>query len=90
MKVSLFSLLTLAPAAVLAQNSSNILPGLVAALQHAGLTQTIQVAASLNGTATGLQIISNITNGLPHLIFAPTDDACKSLTVVSLAKRLRP
>ena len=76
MRLSLLSLLSIVPAAAYAQNLT-FLSGLVSALQTAGLTQTLAVATSLNGTVAGSSILANISNGDPHLIFAPNDAACE-------------
>ena len=75
----LLSLLVLGPATVFAQNLT-FLTGLESALASAGLAQTNELVQSLNGTATGASLLANISNGDPHLIFAPTDAACKYLS----------
>ncbi|PSR74188.1 hypothetical protein PHLCEN_2v10036, partial [Hermanssonia centrifuga] len=73
MLISLLALFTLAPLA-LAQNET-FLAGFVATLQSAGLTQLISIAGTLNGTANGQALLANISNGSPHLLFAPNDAA---------------
>ncbi|KAJ3548367.1 hypothetical protein NM688_g5308 [Phlebia brevispora] len=70
--------LVLATAPAVAQNTTlnaTFISGLVSALQAVNLTQTINITTSLNGTVNGTSLLANISNGLPHLIFAPTDDA---------------
>ncbi|EKM60330.1 uncharacterized protein PHACADRAFT_246191 [Phanerochaete carnosa HHB-10118-sp] len=66
--------LALAPSAALAQNST-FFAGLVSALTNAGLTQLISVTSMINGTATGQEVLSDISNGSPYLLFAPNNDA---------------
>ena len=74
MKASVLSLFAL-PAIVAAQNFT-FLASLAEALNSLGLIQTLNATISLNNTATGLEVLANISSGNPFLIFAPTDDAC--------------
>lgn len=76
MRFSALLSLALAPSLVLAQNAT-FLAGLVSALQSANLTQLITVASTVNGTSQGQSLLSDISNGSPFVIFAPTNEACK-------------
>ena len=77
MKVSAVSALALAPTLAMAQNATFI-NGLVSALTSANLTQLVSVAATINSTSTGQSLLADISNGGPFVIFAPSNDACKS------------
>ena len=67
-------LLASAPAA-LGQNTT--IEGLFQALTSAGHTQLVSAAQQLNGTGAGQSILSQLSNGSPSVLFAPTDNACK-------------
>lgn len=71
---SLLPLLLAAPA--LAQNQT-FLAGLVGQLSAVGLNQLIKIATSINSTTEGQQLLANISNGSPYVLFAPNDAACK-------------
>jgi len=75
MRSALF--LALLPVVAYAQNPSAV-SGLVQALNQAGLTQLVQVAAQLNGTTVGQSLLSNLTSGDPFLVFAPNNEAWSS------------
>lgn len=76
MQAVFLSLLALGPTAAFAQNFT-FFAGLITALQNANLTHTIAVASSLNTTLVGQSILAELTNGGQHVLFAPTDEACK-------------
>lgn len=59
---------------VTAQNET-ILAELVQAFQSAGLTSLVNLTSTLNSTGVGQYLLANITNGNPHLLFAPNNDA---------------
>ncbi|THH26849.1 hypothetical protein EUX98_g7337 [Antrodiella citrinella] len=54
------------------------LTGLLGSLETAGLTQLATFAQSINSTSVGQSLLANISNGSPHLLFAPTDAALRS------------
>ena len=60
--------------AAMAQNLT-FLTGLLSSLGSAGLTQIATVAQSINGTTVGRNLLLNISNGEPHILFAPTNAA---------------
>ena len=69
---------TLALATVLARaQNTTYLDGLVSALESAGLTELITVAATVNGTSAGQSLLNNLTSGNAYTIFAPNNDACE-------------
>lgn len=70
---ALLALAAFAPAAR-AQNTT-FLTGLLNAIQGAGLTQLATVAASLNSTPVGQQVLANISDGGPFILFAPNNAA---------------
>lgn len=72
------ALLASAPTIVFGQNSM-FLSGLSQALASAGHAQLASAAAKLNGTTAGQLVLSQLSNGSPFLLFAPTDNACRSL-----------
>ncbi|KAF8547980.1 Fasciclin-domain-containing protein [Imleria badia] len=60
------------------------LTGLLQALNSSGLDQFANATASLNGTTTGRQVLTQLFRG-NNTIFAPTDDACVCLSGVNTA-----
>ena len=77
MRSALLALVALASVLARAQNTSYI-NGLVSALEGAGLTQLVSVAATVNGTSVGQSLLADLTSGNAYTIFAPSNDACKS------------
>lgn len=80
--LSLLAALLVAPAAILAQNStgngttsgnSTYLTGLLTALQMANLTSLASVAQELGSTPAGAAILGALPNG-NKTIFAPNND----------------
>jgi hypothetical protein len=72
--VPAFAVVALAPI-VLGQS---YLDGLIQALNTSGLTQLASIATSLNGTAVGQGLLSQLPKG-NKTIFAPTNEARMSL-----------
>ncbi|KAI1785569.1 FAS1 domain-containing protein [Ganoderma leucocontextum] len=54
------------------------LSGLLQTLTSTGHNQLASVAAKLNGTAAGQSVLSQLSNGSPFVLFAPTDNALPS------------
>jgi len=78
MLTSSLLLAAVAPAAMAQSANLTFLTGLLGSLQSAGLTQLATIAQSINGTDVGQSLLANISNGNPHLLFAPTDVALQS------------
>lgn len=78
MKTSAVLLGSLLPAAAMAQNIT-FLTGLLQTLQGAGLSQLATVATQMNSSTVGQYLLANISNGSPHILFAPNNQACKSI-----------
>ncbi len=76
------ALLASAPT-VFGQNFT-FLSGLFQTLNSSGHTQLSSVAAKLNGTAAGQSVLSQLSNGSPFVLFAPTDNACMSFDPLML------
>ncbi|KIP05780.1 hypothetical protein PHLGIDRAFT_107813, partial [Phlebiopsis gigantea 11061_1 CR5-6] len=77
MKSATLSAVVLAAVSARAQNTT-FLDGLVTALQGAGLTELVNVAAAVNGTSVGQSLLTNLTSGDAYTIFAPDNDAWSS------------
>lgn len=84
---SAFVLAALAPALAQAQNIT-FLTGLLGQLQSVGVTQLASLATSLNSSSVGQAILANLTNGDPHVLFAPNDHALSSLPSNTSADQL--
>ncbi|KAH9913125.1 FAS1 domain-containing protein [Epithele typhae] len=77
----LFSAATLLFAAcpvVWAQNAT-LVPGLIAALNAAGLTSLANITQGLNTTTTGGAILTQLQSGRSFLIFAPSNEALAAI-----------
>ncbi|KAK7688277.1 hypothetical protein QCA50_008647 [Cerrena zonata] len=74
MKASTLLFNSLLPAAAVAQNIT-FLTGFLQTLQGAGLTQLATVATQLNSSSVGQYLLANISNGSPHILFAPNNEA---------------
>lgn len=62
---------------VMAQSANlTFLAGFLNTLQTAGLTQIATLAQSLNSTSVGQNILAELSNGSPSLLFAPNNAAC--------------
>jgi len=70
-------LAALAPALAQAQNLT-FFTGLFTQLQSVGVTQLATLASSLNSSSVGQSLLLNISNGEPHILFAPNDHALSS------------
>jgi len=68
-------LAAIVPAATAQSANLTFLAGLFGSLQSAGLTQLVTIAQGINSTTLGQSILANISNGSPHLLFAPTNAA---------------
>ncbi|KAI0073801.1 FAS1 domain-containing protein [Panus rudis PR-1116 ss-1] len=71
-------LAALLPAVALAQNTSNAVGGLVQHLSSIGLTNLVDVVTTVNQSNVGQSLLANLTNGEPHLLFAPNNQAISS------------
>ena len=67
---------SLLPSIIAAQNIT-FLADLLQSLQGAGLSQLVTVAGQLNSTEVGQYLLANISNGSPHVLFAPSNEACE-------------
>ena len=59
------------------------LSGLLQTLTSAGHTQLASVATKLNSTAAGQSVLTQLSSGSPFVLFAPTDNACKSFDLLT-------
>ncbi|KAI0073798.1 Fasciclin-domain-containing protein [Panus rudis PR-1116 ss-1] len=72
-----FLLAALLPAMVLAQNASTV-EGLAQHLSSIGLTNLATLVTTVNASGVGQSLLANISNGEPHLLFAPSNQAITS------------
>jgi len=76
MKFSTALSLLAAASSALAQNQNmTVLTGLLQALQDANLTSLLSVASQVNGTSTGESLFAALSNGMPYVLFAPSNEA---------------
>ncbi|TCD65884.1 hypothetical protein EIP91_002044 [Steccherinum ochraceum] len=66
---------------VVAQANTTFLAEVVSALSGAGLTSIASIALNVNSTAVGQSVLANISNGTPHLLFAPTNQALQAISL---------
>ena len=79
--------LLLASPAVLAQNLT-LLEGLLQTFTGSGLNRLATVVTGLNSSDAGQSILTQLSNGSPFLLFAPSDEACESdipMRILSIA-----
>lgn len=83
LSISPLALLGIIPT-VLAQGPNvTFINGLLETLSNRNLSAFASVAQSLNGSGVGQYLLANISNGEPHILFVPTNEARKPLVLLS-------